>query len=70
MEYLKAGHYWLADENGNLYTSFWNGEHFLHGGGVHYPHQNHKVIAEDVPQCQTGCVCTQNPDGTWKINCA
>jgi len=78
---MKTGYYWIK-LNGQILPARWDGEKWNHENGTIrlaeiVPHNRWqrfrkwlglKVQPLDF-QCQTGCVCTQNPNGTWKIEC-
>lgn len=65
----KTGYYWVQYKNEVIPARF-DGTVYHHGDKILHP--KHVISVEpmdDPPQCQTGCTCTQNADGSWTIVC-
>lgn len=72
MEELQIGHYWIVIGENELVHARFDGNHFHHEKGKSHPEHVKVNRFDDVPpggQCQTGCICTQNSDGSWHIVC-
>jgi len=62
---IKPGHYAIKLQ-GKVIPARWDGENWHHEYGTEPAEQ---VIHPIALACQTGCVCTTNPDGTVNVNC-
>lgn len=79
---MKTGYYWV-NLNGRGIIARWDGKLWHHENGtasfaIVMPHNLIEKMRRSIGmkprplggfQCQTGCVCTQNSDGTWTIVC-
>lgn len=81
---MKTGYYWIA-MNGKALIARWDGNVWTHEYGKSQWNEC-KVVVQGAfararrflgmaPRpiafsCQPQCHCTQNPDGTWNINCS
>lgn len=68
---MESGWYWV-NSNGNLVPARYDGNKFHLHGHEHIEMEEDEVSVVSTmsdPQCQTGCICTKNADGSWTIVC-
>jgi len=71
MNKKKTGYYWV-NYKGEMIPARFDGDVYYHGYKILHPKHIVSVsenTLDDPPQCQTGCTCTQNADGSWTIVC-
>jgi len=72
---MKKGHYWVK-VRGKVTTGKFDGKSWTLALSVWdklvrwITNSKIEVLFDAPPECQTGCVCKQNADGTWDVKCA
>jgi hypothetical protein len=83
MKDIQIGYYWVNLGNGKTTIARWDGKQWNHEFGTStfalimpesfIGKMRKKLGMKPRPiafSCNPQCHCTQNPDGTWNINCS